>query len=136
VELIPQRTSPDEPVDIRTAFVFRVEMINEYEDAELNIGLHLFSYSGDCIFDVSSPARIFKKGVIEGVCSIPGNFLNDGAYYLSVIIVKDTSVPVYYLEECISFEVADYRENMKWYGKWMGAVRPLFPFTLEQKHFI
>lgn len=133
VELTPQSNNADEPVDIRTPFLFRAELVNYYEDAELNIGLHLFSYSGECIFDVSSPAKIFKKGIIEGVCHIPGNFLNDGAYYLSVIIVKDTSVPVYYLEECISFEVADYRENMKWYGKWMGAVRPQFPFTLEQK---
>jgi lipopolysaccharide transport system ATP-binding protein len=52
------------------------------------------------------------------------------SYYISIIFVKDTSIEVYYLNECISFDVEDYRENTNWYGKWMGYVRPDFPVTL------
>jgi lipopolysaccharide transport system ATP-binding protein len=131
VELTPLLPDTGTPVDIRTPFRFRVQFWNEEDDQQLNLGLHLFAYSGECIFDVATPAATFKKGLVEGACSIPGNFLNDGSYYLSLIIVKNTSTPLFYLEECISFDVADYRENMAWYGKWMGAVRPHFPFTLK-----
>ncbi|HEV7620771.1 MAG TPA: ABC transporter ATP-binding protein [Flavisolibacter sp.] len=133
VELIPQLPDPDAPVDIRIPLEFKIQFWNNLENQNLNIGLLLYSYSGECIFDVASPVGNFSKGILEGSCSIPGNFLNDGSYYLSVIIVQDTSIPLFELEECISFEVADFRENTNWYGKWMGAVRPRFPFTLHQK---
>jgi len=132
VELVPQLSAPDEPIDIRTAFTFKVEIWNLIDDQDLSIGLHVFSYGGECIFDVPSPSYVFKKGVIEGECTIPGNFLNDGAYYISVIVVKDTSVQLFYYEECLAFEIEDYRENIKWFGKWMGSVRPNFPFGLKQ----
>lgn len=135
VELLPQLATAEEPVDIRTSFIFKVELWNLLNDQDISLGFHVFSYSGECIFDVPSPSYVFKKGVIEGECKIPGNFLNDGSYYISVIIVKDTSVQLFYYEECISFEIADYRENIKWYGKWMGSVRPQFPFPIKQINY-
>ena len=96
------------------------------------LGLHLYSYSGECIFDIPSPSKYFEKGVIEVECTIPGNFLNDGAYYISMVVVKDTSVPLFLFEECMSFDLEDYRGDIQWYGKWVGAVRPNFPFRMEQ----
>ncbi len=132
VELVPLLAKPDEPVDIRTSFVFKVELWNLVDDQDLSLGLHVFSYGGECIFDVPSPSYVFNKGVIEGECKIPGHFLNDGAYYISLIVVKNTSVQLFYYEECLSFEIEDYRENIKWFGKWMGSVRPSFPFPLKQ----
>lgn len=113
---------------LKVKFVFR----NYLNDTNLVAGLHLFTLSGECIFDVSTPPAIFKEGLMEGECSIPGNFLNDGSYYFSIIFVKNTSVPVYYLEECLHFDMEDYRVNMSWYGKWMGYVRPQFPFILKE----
>ena len=86
--------------------------------------------SGECIFDVSSKHREYAAGVMSGTCTIPGNFLNDGSYYISIIFVRDTSIEVFYLNECISFDVEDFRENMNWYGKWIGYVRPNFPVNL------
>ena len=97
------------------------------------MGLHLFAYSGECIFDIpSSPIYFKEKGLVEGECTIPGNFLNDGSYFISLIIVKDSSVQLFYFEECISFDLEDYRGDIKWYGKWIGSVRPNFPFILSR----
>jgi lipopolysaccharide transport system ATP-binding protein len=132
VELIPQLHESGAAVDIRTPFIFRISFTNVKDGVQLSLGLHLFSYEGECIFDVTTSATVFNQGVINGECRIPGDFLNDGSYFLSVIFMKDTSIPLFYLEECISFEVSDYRENMQWFGKWMGAVRPKFPFSIEQ----
>ncbi|WP_207432099.1 ABC transporter ATP-binding protein [Sabulibacter ruber] len=132
LELIPQLEHPEAPMDIRTPITVKFRFWNMADNQELSVGLHLFSYGGDCIFDVSSPSVLFQKGFVEGECSIPGNFLNDGSYYISLIIVKDTSVDLFYFEECLSFELEDYRGDIKWFGKWMGAVRPKLPFKLEQ----
>ncbi|MCX2740004.1 ABC transporter ATP-binding protein [Pontibacter anaerobius] len=132
VELIPQTANPDEPLDIRAALTVRFQFWNMSDDVLLSAGLHLFTYGGDCIFDVPAPATTCDKGIVEGECTIPGNFLNDGSYYISLIILRDTSVVLYHYEECLSFELEDYRENIQWYGKWSGAVRPKLPFALKQ----
>jgi lipopolysaccharide transport system ATP-binding protein len=132
VELIPQLKTPHDPVDIRTPITIRFKFWNLVEGQNICVGLHLFTASRECIFDVNSQPQEFSKGLVEGQCEIPGNFLNDGSYYFSLIFVKDTSVELFYLEECLSLEVEDYRENMNWYGKWSGYVRPKFPFHLRQ----
>ena len=133
VELIPDQLTPGEPFDIRTGFTVKFEFWNYLQGASLNSGFVLFAYSGECIFDLLSPATLCEQGIIAGECRIPGNFLNDGSYYISINIVRDTSVPLYNFEECLSFELEDYRPDIKYYGKWWGAVRPQFPFRLSQK---
>jgi len=133
VELVPQLSSPDAPLDIRTPLTVKFQFWNLTDDVLLSTSLLLFTYGGECIFDVLSPASRCDKGLVEGECNIPGNFLNDGSYFFSLIVVKDTSVELYNYEECLSFDIEDYRENIQWYGKWWGAVRPKFPFRLSQK---
>lgn len=128
-ELIPGTPAPEGVIDVRTPLAVRFSIRNNEAGALLNAGLHLYNYAGECIFDVASPAVVCQDGIVQGECRIPGHFLNDGAYYLSLIIVRDTSIPVYYYEGGIHFEVADYRENTTWFGKWKGAVRPQFPFS-------
>ena len=132
VEMIPHLASALDAIDIRTPITVRFRFQNFCKQVNLMTGLHLFTLSGECIFDVSTEAGVYDEGIIEGECNIPGNFLNDGAYYFSIIFVKDSSVDLYYLEECLHFDVEDYRENINWYGKWQGYVRPKFPFELKQ----
>jgi lipopolysaccharide transport system ATP-binding protein len=132
VELFPQLRSPQDPIDIRTAITVKFRFWNLVEGQNICVGLHLFTASRECIFDVNSQPQEYAKGLVEGQCDIPGDFLNDGSYYFSLIFVKDTSVELFYLEECLSLEVEDYRESMNWYGKWSGYVRPKFPFRMRQ----
>ena len=75
--------------------------------------------------------KYYPNGIVEGECLIPGNFLNDGSYYFSIIFVKDTSQPLFYFEECLHFDLEDYRGEIKWFGKWQGYVRPQLPFELK-----
>jgi lipopolysaccharide transport system ATP-binding protein len=132
VELIPHLTNPHDPIDVRTPFSIRFKFWNLIDRQNICVGLHLFTSGRECIFDVNSEPQEYRKGLVEGQCEIPGNFLNDGSYYFSLIFVKDTSVEMFYLEECLSLEVEDYRENMNWNGKWSGYVRPKFPFRIRQ----
>ena len=131
-ELVPHLDEPDMPIDIRTSMTVKYKFFNNTEGIPLAVGLHLFTGSGECVFDVSHKSKIFRRGILEGECEIPGNFLNNGAYYMSIIFVKDSSEVLYYYQEALQFEVEDYREDMNWYGDWMGMVRPSFPVTLRQ----
>lgn len=132
IELIPQYQHKEDIIDIRTPLTLKFELWNFDAAVNLMAGLHLFTLSDECIFDVPSEPEIYSRGIIKGTCEIPGNFLNDGPYYLSLILTKDTSKMLYYFEKILSFEVEDYRE-LAWYGKWMGHVRPKFNFSMEMK---
>lgn len=132
VELIPHVKNEGDPITVRTPLTIRFKFWNLIEGQNLCVGLHLFNSGRECVFDVCSVARNYERGLIEGQCEIPGDFLNDGSYYFSLIFVKDTSVELFYLEECLAMEVEDFRENMNWYGKWSGYVRPRFPFRMKQ----
>ncbi|HEY0653431.1 MAG TPA: ABC transporter ATP-binding protein [Chryseosolibacter sp.] len=132
VELIPHVKSEGDPITVCTPITIRFKFWNLIEGQNLCVGLHLFNTNRECVFDVCSVPRNYERGLVEGQCEVPGNFLNDGSYYFSLIFVKDTSVELFYLEECLAMEVEDYRENMNWYGKWSGHVRPKFPFVMKQ----
>ncbi|WP_114782251.1 ABC transporter ATP-binding protein [Botryobacter ruber] len=136
VELVPHQEVFEEYLDIRTPLTVKFQFWNMQDDVLLSVGLHLFTSNGECIFNVPSPPAHCDKGIVEGECMIPGNFLNDGSYYISMVIVRDTSVELFNFNECLSFELEDYRENLQWYGKWWGAVRPKLPFRLKQAELI
>ncbi|AQG79656.1 polysaccharide ABC transporter ATP-binding protein [Spirosoma montaniterrae] len=130
IELIPDYPDDLTHIDVRTPMKVRFEFWNMMEKANLNLSLHLNSLTGECIFNIGTQSRPYGKGLIAGECVIPGYFLNDGSYTISVMVVKDTVTPLYIMEEGITFDVEDYREGIAWYGKWPGYVRPQFPFDM------
>ena len=92
--------------------------------------MHFYSFSGELIFNSISQIRVLKKGICKGICVMPGNFLNDGVYYISVMIVKDSTKILYNLEQAVTMEITDERDLEKWHGKWPGHVRPLLDFSI------
>lgn len=132
VELIPSYPGPEALIDIRTGLLLELEFWYEPPGVtDLIVGIHLFASGGDCVFDVSSARTNLERGIVKGSCRIPANFLNDGSYYISIVFVSNTTQRLFYFESCVSFEVADHRENTSWYGKWIGHVRPDFEVSLE-----
>ena len=142
VKIKSLRLEPDyqdklQHIDVRTPMRLQIEFWNKLDEAELNISVHLNAYTGECIFNVGTQAQVFNKGVVAAELAIPGNFLNDGTYVISVMIVKDTSTVLYQMPEALSFEVEDYREsNLTWYGKWPGYVRPQLDFQISQSEVL
>lgn len=132
VALKPGYLSGDKVIDIRTPLHFEIDFHRTTPiNGTLTVGIHLFTDRGDFIFDVCSDPIPDDGEFVKARCTIPGNFLNDGAYFLSVVFVKDTTTRLFYYENCISFEVEDYRANTAWYGKWAGLVRPSFPVIIS-----
>ena len=130
IELIPDLLDPNEVLDIRTPLTVKFRFYNASDNIVISTDLLLFTLAGECIFDIPSKPATYKKGFIEGECKIPGNFLNDGSYSFTLHFAKDTSSELFSYEECLMFDIADYRENINWYDKWWGHVRPDFPLLL------
>ena len=130
--LVPEYQDELKHIDVRTPMQLEFEFWNLQEGAVLNLSMHLYSYTGECIFNVGTHAQSFSKGLVRGVCELPGHFLNDGSYVVSMMIVKDTSTVLYNMEEALTFDIEDYRENVTWYGKWPGYIRPQLNFSISQ----
>jgi lipopolysaccharide transport system ATP-binding protein len=120
-------------LDVRNSFDIEIEFWNLLDNQRLNISLHLYASTGECIFNISTEPQTLNKGIIKAKTEIPGNFLNDGNYIISFMIVKDKSIILYNFEEVFNFEIADYREDTTWYGKFPGYVRPKFDFSIFQQ---
>lgn len=135
VKLVPNYLDNQNHLDVRTSFKIQIEFWNYMDQANLNISLHVNSLTGECIFNIGTPSIKFEKGIISAECEIPSDFLNDGSYSLSFMIVKDTASVIYNFEEALIFEIEDYREGTVWYGKWPGYVRPKIEFPIMQLEY-
>lgn len=113
-------------IDVRVPLKIEFEFWSMFEEADLNISVFLYTMAGECIFNIGSSPKSMRKGIVRGEVDIPGGFLNDGSYYLSVMVVKDSANPLFFFEDAIAFDIQDFREGTAWYGKWPGAIRPLF----------
>lgn len=136
IVLEPTNGIEQENFDTRTAFRISFEYWNMLDNAELNVSLFLYSMTGECVFNVGDASQFYKKGVVKAVCDIPADFLNDGSYYISIMIVKDRLAPVYFFEDALAFDILDWREGTDWYGKWPGSVRPkMITIASKQQEF-
>jgi lipopolysaccharide transport system ATP-binding protein len=132
VQLVPRYVNESLIIDVRTALDLYFECwFNPGESPELMVSIQLFGVAGDCIFEVVSEKKEFSKGLVSGECRIPGHFLNDGSYSISIVFMKNLATRIFYFESCLCFDVEDYRENSDWFGKWNGQVRPDFPVILH-----
>ena len=125
IKLEPEYQDKLRHIDVRTPLQIHIEFWNNIPNADLNLSLHLFTVTGECVFNVATTPQSFAMGLVAASLEIPGNFLNDEAYVISIMIVKDTSTVLYQMPDALSFEVEDYREIASaWHGKWPECVKP------------
>jgi lipopolysaccharide transport system ATP-binding protein len=131
VELIPDLPNASALITIHTALTIKFKFYNFRDNINLSIDLMLYTLLGECVFSIPSEPVICNEGMIEGECTIPGNLLNDGSYFITLLFVKDTSIYLYKHETCLFFDVADSRVNENRFDKWPGYVRPTLPILLK-----
>jgi lipopolysaccharide transport system ATP-binding protein len=132
VGIVPDTVGAGAEITVRTPLRIEFECWNNMPEAQLHFSMHLNNIEGLCILNSGSMFFAGPKGFIKGSCYIPGNFLNDGVYRVMIMIVKDSSIPLYYHDDVLVFEVHDDERNGNWYGKWPGVVRPSLEWTVEQ----
>jgi lipopolysaccharide transport system ATP-binding protein len=131
IELLPQYNSFN-ILDTSTTLLIKFSFLNKLKsDDKISVHVSLYYFGGDCVFETASASSILSEGIINGTCTIPGNFLNDGHYYISLVFLSNGSKELFEFSEILVFDVADYREDKTSFRKWKGAVRPHFPVLLK-----
>ncbi|QIR37980.1 ABC transporter ATP-binding protein [Tolypothrix sp. PCC 7910] len=129
IAIFPDNEDLSHEINIKTPLRIDFRYWNYLDGAILNLSLHLYNLEGLCIFNsVSNPAAT-PSGLIKSICYLPNNFLNDGSYQIMIMIVQDTSIPIYTSNDLISFNVNDIEREGNWHGKWAGIVRPNLTWT-------
>ncbi|UBM59305.1 ABC transporter ATP-binding protein [Marinilongibacter aquaticus] len=109
----------------KTPLKIEYEFWNDKDNAKLNLSVFLYSMTGECIFNRANNGQVFQKGIVSSEFKIPGNFLNDGSYFISLMVVEDELKPLFFFEEALMFDIHDFREDSEYLGKWPGAIRPM-----------
>ena len=129
-EVVPQFTSKDSVITIETALNVEFEFWNFINDKKINLSLHVYNVNEECIFNVYTVSKELPIGINKGICEIPGNLLNEGTYSISMMVVADSTYPLFNFEHAVSFEVFEKRDNSGWHGKHIGIIRPKLNFVL------
>jgi len=127
---------PTSDVLIDEDIILEVEYYNFKNGAFLSTSFHLLTILG---IEVLATANLksatleydgwfgkpYPIGRYKSRCTIPRNLLNEGSYYINVVILNNITEVVVKLDNVIKFSVLDsgnMREEYK--GKWIGIIRP------------
>ena len=99
-------------------------------DAALGLTLHLYTAEGIYVFAAGSGQKSRPRGLNRETVKIPGRFLNEGTYVITIQFVQDAS-SLYLHPEVLVFEVLDTVREENWFGKWAGIVRPKLEWIAE-----
>jgi len=127
MEVCPVLNNAADPITIDTTINIEFEFWNYVDDKKINLSLHLYTNTDECVFASITEAKKRSIGLQKAICVIPAHFLNDGVYQVSMMIVGD-SVALYNYEKQVSFEINELRDQSSWHGKWPGIVRPNLNF--------
>ncbi|HWB63226.1 MAG TPA: ABC transporter ATP-binding protein [Chitinophagales bacterium] len=97
----------------------------------VNISLHLYTLRGDLVFATVSPQQNAVTALMHFTCIIPGNFLNDETYLVTIMVVNEAKA-AYVFEEALKFEVNEVPRESGWLGKWPGLIRPTFEWKVSK----
>jgi lipopolysaccharide transport system ATP-binding protein len=127
-------------VDITQSTIITMKYrIVSTEDCKCTPSLHFYSSEGSYIF-VSTPKNTVRHspGVYEAICHIPGNFLNEGTYFVGLGLTTYPGTKIrFYDQQALSFHVRDPIENVPtrggadYAGPMPGIIRPLLEWEFR-----
>jgi lipopolysaccharide transport system ATP-binding protein len=124
---------PFDPIDVATGF----QIVWEYRVLSAGVRLvpvvTLYNEQGVLLFNVGPGVEpsLCAAGSYRSSCEIPGNFLNDGVYFVSLTLRDDERV-VLDLPNCLRIEMLDSGDRRRgWFGKWEGILRPVLSWTTQ-----
>ncbi|MBV9848940.1 MAG: ATP-binding cassette domain-containing protein [Armatimonadetes bacterium] len=124
-------------VDISRPLSVEVEYVNMIPGTILNISTSV--YGPNDVYVLASPSisdrawyqRPHPVGRFRSRCRIPANFLNDGPYRFSVVLVEN-GIAVATADHVVSVEAVDYGSGRgTYFDVWGGVVRPSLDWETE-----
>jgi lipopolysaccharide transport system ATP-binding protein len=135
----PVATDKHEELNIRMPFDILVEYWNRKSAVRLHVNIMLFNENNICVFTTTTlgepnwHGREFPEGLFRSVCHVPGDLLNNGRYRVRIMLVRDTSIVVYKMDDAIVFDLQDSPDRRgHWFGAMSGVVRPLLEWETER----
>ncbi len=149
VRILSEDGEPNSELDIGEDFLIELTYWNFAKGAKLLPSIRLVNNDGVTVFTAANVTSVClkpdpwygrpsPKGLFRSVCKIPGNFLNEGHYFVNIIIgdLTETMTSHVYEEQIISFEVIetegvhkDHSSNL------IGVVRPRLAWRTEYQTF-
>jgi lipopolysaccharide transport system ATP-binding protein len=86
--------------------------------------IHLFDKHGIWVLCGGTRSRILKPGIYQHSCVFPANFLNDGMYTVSIILITEVTRLDVHIRDAISFVVHETKAREEYLGVVAGCVRP------------
>jgi len=131
---VPDRITVWTPINLEFCYW------NLVPDVKLNLSLILYNSQGTIVFNTTSSfesqwhGKPFSKGMFRSCCAVPGKLLNDGSYYLDLLIVMDTTRVLFTFKEILRFDVREDPRARKghWYGRVPGVIRPQLNWQTEK----
>ncbi|HVN25426.1 MAG TPA: ABC transporter ATP-binding protein [Syntrophorhabdales bacterium] len=113
------------------------------DGARLTPNFHIFGPGGTCAFVTSDavidPPGLLKteRGVYRARCTIPGNFLNDGIYYVGFAVSTMETLKIHFYEkDLLNVNIIDPIEGTvtrgNYFGPMPGVVRPVLSWESER----
>jgi lipopolysaccharide transport system ATP-binding protein len=130
IEIISE--NDQEVIKVNTPFSIKFRYQN-FQSALINLSLHIKLTTGETVFAVVSPRKQTSSGMVTQTCYIPGNFLNDGRYSATIMVIENSKSICTFMD-LIFFEIQDVKREGSWFEKWPGMVRPDFnwSYTFEK----
>jgi lipopolysaccharide transport system ATP-binding protein len=135
----PVGESSTETLSVHDAFDLEFDYLVREPDVLLNLSIYLTTQDEVCAFNVTSlhepnwDGKRFPAGRFRTSARIPGDLLNAGRYTVSVLFVRDRSVPIIKINDVLSVDVNDSpADRGNWFGHWPGAVRPRLQWATER----
>ena len=99
---------------------------NMVDNHVVNISISIFDDKENYILASPNLKRIpLRKGRYKSHCIIPKNFLNNGKYYFTVLLVGNNYEIITQLDRVVSVEMQEEgTERGNYFGYWGGAIRP------------
>lgn len=128
---------------IDRAIVLETTYWNLKPGKTLCVSFHLYDRYGNCAFAAGNlPAGTLEEdewggkqhpvGLYCATCTIPANFLNDGLYSVTLILLSEVTVIHLFIKDLIIFEVQDTAKR-EYLGEIIGAVRPKLGWKTVQQ---
>lgn len=124
--------------NIADPFVVELEFAVLQGGVRIGPSLHIYNDFNVCVCVLSNVTDPqwghyeYEPGNYKTRCTIPGRFLNDGNYYISVFLVRDYTNVLAMQEKVINVQVHEDGSGRGGYtGAWSGVTRPDFGWTAE-----
>ncbi len=130
-------------VDIQKDIQVEVEFWNLKAGSHIHTSIHLLDKMGVGVLASANmhSANLIRDewygkphpvGLYRTICTLPGNFLNEGLYSINAIVLTDVTNTEVFEREVISFTVHESGAMRKEYGGgWLGVVRPKLAWQTE-----